>query len=49
MSFGKIFAISVLAFEKIRNGVEPKTVDTHAEPEIENLEDGLAHRRIVEV
>jgi hypothetical protein len=47
--FGQVFAGGVVALEQVRHGVEPQPVDAHGEPEIQDLEDGLADRRVVEI
>ncbi len=47
--FGQILAAGSIAFVKIGHGIEPETVHTHVQPEIEHLLDGLMHGGIVEI
>ena len=45
----QILAVRALAFIQIRHGVEPKPVDAHIEPEIDDVEHCLPDCGIVEV
>ena len=45
--FGQVFAIRALSLEQIGNGVQPHAVDPHAEPEIDERQNGLPHGGIV--
>ena len=49
MRLRQVFAARPFALIKIRNGVEPQTVDAHVQPEIEHLLHGLVHRRVIEI
>ncbi|KAG0505403.1 MAG: hypothetical protein Udaeo_12590 [Candidatus Udaeobacter sp.] len=46
---GKILAIRVFPFVKIRDGIEPKSVHAHRQPEIADLLHGVVHGWIVEI
>ena len=49
VGFAQVLVVGALPFDEIRNGVEPKAVDSHVEPEPHNLEHRLNDLRIVEV
>ncbi len=42
-------AVALLALVEVRDGVEPQAVDAHVEPELDDVDDRLAHRRVLEV
>jgi hypothetical protein len=46
---GKILAIRVFPFVKIRDGIEPKSVHTHRKPEIADPFHSVVHGWIVEI
>ena len=49
MRFAQIFVVGALALDQIGNGVEPKAVDAHVEPEAHDLQHRFHDLRIVEV
>ena len=49
MCLGKVLARRSLTFVEIRHGIESQPVDAHLHPEVERLEDGFFHLRVVEV
>ena len=49
MRFWQIFAACILAFVKIRDGVETESIDTEGQPEIAHLLERFEHGRIVEI
>ena len=46
---GKILAIRVFPFVKIWDGIEPKSVHTHRQPEIADLFHSVVHGWIIEI
>ena len=49
MRLGQVLAAGPLALEEVRDGVEAQPVDAHPEPEVERLQHGAPHGRVVEV
>ena len=49
MRFGQVFAVGPLALEQVGDRVQAQAVHAHVQPELEHLEDGLAHGGAVEV
>ena len=45
----EVLAVRSLAFEQVRDGVEPQTVHAEAEPEVDDVEHRRSHPRFVEV
>ena len=49
MRLGQVFAVGAFPLEQVRDRVQPQAVHAHVQPEVEHLEHGFLHRRIVEV
>ena len=49
MRLGQILAVRVFPFVKVRDGIEPKPVHTHRQPEIADLLHGIVHGRIIKI
>ena len=49
VGFGQVLAVGAVAFEQVRDGVEPETVNAAVQPEVHCLGDGGANSRVVEV
>ena len=46
---GQVLARRALAGVQIRHCVQPEAVDAHRQPEVDDVEDRLTHRRVVVV
>src|SRR5215207_6171149 len=49
MGFRQILAVAAVALDQVGDGVEAEPVDSHLEPEVDDLEDGLADGWVVVV
>ena len=49
VGLGQVLAVRALALVEVGDGIEAQPVDTHVEPEVEDLEHGLLDHRVGEV